>query len=914
MSAEELSNASCSTPTKSRQPPIEDDPLTPTTNLKVLLSAISPALRDRESKRRKGLIFSDDVNEGEKKPTDSDDQIEKAKNKQKRPEYSRKDKSLAKLCSRFLDLFDKEDNVGKTIYLDNAAKQLGVERRRVYDIVNVLESLEIAKREAKNQYLWKGRSQLPATVTKLRAHAHQKGLMPKLDLQQSEELSVETIRENIQKLPGKSANVSDSENEEVGKDVEDKEPQKKYRSLLERRDRSLGCLTQRFLMLFFVSDTKIVGLDVAALILIGNMSPESAKWKTKVRRLYDIANILSSLQLIKKVRLPLRYGMKPAYQWVGTELDTAAQQYVAAERLPTTCKAPAKKRSYSKKHTLLDSFEAIPLPKLDTTDDLSNSQGSANLDGSSQPEVSTSNADTNMSTELQMASALMQLKTGQPVVPITSQSKPMTSSISVTNPSQSQIVPSHSSKPAVFTVMQTSFLPSGQCLLVPKAANSSSQRSVSTTAVILPSTSGKTEENVVPAQPKPVLFSFLPSTQFQQGTTFSAIPVLKVAMPVSSSQIKPPSQSQLPTLLNTSPTTGGLPQPFTIIPSPSVSPTPQTTLSNPHFIASKPNPRPIAPKGNPPTSTDNVQAQLDVIRELLAHDGEAYQKLIEKQQLYGTQTTALQASRPSPSLTGIAGFALSNLHTVPIVSSPTARSPPMVQMSSSEQKIEQLHREILRQHTCESSPPSKPLRFHQYTTPQKHIKEQLQSYSCSPQRQSIGTPMKSPDISEGDTSCHLIMSPNSSSSPAAQLECSEELSPSTSWSSSLTSSRGLDLGSALHAKRWQQARQFTSSATRRTSSSKEIPQKTVAALAQTNLSRLPVFQDGEQCSSKLHEPVLTVPVTQAFHSRCISSFPVSCSGKCLSTFKPLVSLTNQYFTHESGSADESWNFSKQREP
>ena len=47
----------------------------------------------------------------------------------------------------------------------------------------------------------------------------------------------------------------------------------------------------------------------------------------KVRRLYDIANILSSLQLIKKVRLPLRYGMKPAYQWVGTELDTAAQQY-----------------------------------------------------------------------------------------------------------------------------------------------------------------------------------------------------------------------------------------------------------------------------------------------------------------------------------------------------------------------------------------------------------------------------------------------------------------------------------------------------------------------------------------------------------------------------------------------------------
>ena len=101
VSAEELANASCSTPTKTRQPPIEDDPLTPTTNLKVLLSAISPALRDREAKRRKGLIFADNVNEEEKKPTDSDHETGKAKDKQKRPEYSRKDKSLARLCSRF---------------------------------------------------------------------------------------------------------------------------------------------------------------------------------------------------------------------------------------------------------------------------------------------------------------------------------------------------------------------------------------------------------------------------------------------------------------------------------------------------------------------------------------------------------------------------------------------------------------------------------------------------------------------------------------------------------------------------------------------------------------------------------------------------------------------------------------------
>lgn len=41
----------------------------------------------------------------------------------------------------------------------------------------------------------------------------------------------------------------------------------------------------------------------------------------KIRRLYDIANILTSLGLIKKIHVTEYRGRKPAFQYIGPDVD-----------------------------------------------------------------------------------------------------------------------------------------------------------------------------------------------------------------------------------------------------------------------------------------------------------------------------------------------------------------------------------------------------------------------------------------------------------------------------------------------------------------------------------------------------------------------------------------------------------------
>uniref|UniRef100_A0A8C3QR06 Transcription factor E2F7 n=1 Tax=Cyanoderma ruficeps TaxID=181631 RepID=A0A8C3QR06_9PASS len=289
----------------------QPDPWTPTANLKILVSAASPDMRDREKKKE---LFRPIENSEQSDTPDSlqydivDDSTVDEFEKQ-RP--SRKQKSLGLLCQKFLARYPNYplSTEKTTISLDEVASILGVERRRIYDIVNVLESLHLVSRVAKNQYCWHGRHNLSQTLKMLQEAG---------ELQYGELMTSQHKEQDLEyKCEKRKKETSPDSQDRPLPDFSEQDSSSA--SANSRKDKSLRIMSQKFVMLFLVSKTKIVTLDIAAKILIEETQDtvDHGKFKTKVRRLYDIANVLTSLGLIKKVHVTEERGRKPAFKWIG---------------------------------------------------------------------------------------------------------------------------------------------------------------------------------------------------------------------------------------------------------------------------------------------------------------------------------------------------------------------------------------------------------------------------------------------------------------------------------------------------------------------------------------------------------------------------------------------------------------------
>uniref|UniRef100_A0AAY4EWM0 Transcription factor E2F8 n=1 Tax=Denticeps clupeoides TaxID=299321 RepID=A0AAY4EWM0_9TELE len=338
---------SLTTPTKGRNVP-SCEPWTPTSNLKMLISAASPEIQ---------LCFFIDLGLGEESE-----------------KISRKEKSLGLLCHKFLARYPDYPNpaVNNDICLDDVAGELNVERRRIYDIMNVLESLHMVSRLAKNRYTWHGRSKLPQTLATLRKVGEEQryGQQMQQIRQHSfdQELDFDEEKENeefLQEMDGEGGQKEMCFVELPGVEF-------KGASVNSRKDKSLRVMSQKFVMLFLVSTPRVVSLDVAAKILIGEdqiMDRDKNKFKTKIRRLYDIANVLSSLELIKKVHVTEDRGRKPAFNGLDLRTCLPANVSSASRTLEPRSSidnctknlfsSPGEKRGFTRHHSLVKLAKSI---------------------------------------------------------------------------------------------------------------------------------------------------------------------------------------------------------------------------------------------------------------------------------------------------------------------------------------------------------------------------------------------------------------------------------------------------------------------------------------------------------------------------------------------------------------------------
>ncbi|XP_065525371.1 transcription factor E2F7 isoform X3 [Lathamus discolor] len=153
----------------------QPDPWTPTANLKMLISAASPDMRDREKKKElfRPIENSEQSDTPDLLQYDMVDDSTVDEFEKQRP--SRKQKSLGLLCQKFLARYPSYplSTEKTTISLDEVASILA-KVRRLYDIANVLTSLGLIKkvhvteeRGRKPAFKWIGPVEFPGKTTNL---------------------------------------------------------------------------------------------------------------------------------------------------------------------------------------------------------------------------------------------------------------------------------------------------------------------------------------------------------------------------------------------------------------------------------------------------------------------------------------------------------------------------------------------------------------------------------------------------------------------------------------------------------------------------------------------------------------------------------------------------------------------------
>eukprot|EP00890_Picochlorum_soloecismus_P001734 jgi/Picsp_1/2561/NSC_00792-R1_transcription factor dp-1 len=165
-------------------------------------------------------------------------------------------RTLKELSENFLAEFCSKDE-DTIIDVDVAAQVICASKRRIYDVVNVLSGLGLVVKSHKGRYIWKGYSSASESIE----HIMERHSKPEQQEAEKKSWSDESNNRTIQMMP---------------------------------------CLTEKFVFKLISSPDKRIELEKAALELMGPIEDHKKSSKARIRRLYDIANVLQTLGIIEK--------------------------------------------------------------------------------------------------------------------------------------------------------------------------------------------------------------------------------------------------------------------------------------------------------------------------------------------------------------------------------------------------------------------------------------------------------------------------------------------------------------------------------------------------------------------------------------------------------------------------------------
>jgi hypothetical protein len=192
------------------------------------------------------------------------------------PEKKRNGNSLKKICTKILRLYHSKEDL--EIFLNEFSVNLNIERRRIYDIVNILEALDIVVKKSKNVYIWKSISLFTTKLRILSAAGSQ--LADQLKLFQFENRPITS------------------------------------------KKKMLTYLALKVLKLFYTTNSVLSFSDIMKIceehylkqLSLAFQDGDEFENKNRIRRLYDIINVFKALGLISKVSSK---SDKKIYVWQG---------------------------------------------------------------------------------------------------------------------------------------------------------------------------------------------------------------------------------------------------------------------------------------------------------------------------------------------------------------------------------------------------------------------------------------------------------------------------------------------------------------------------------------------------------------------------------------------------------------------